>query len=218
MIDFINNKNIVKHGSDSVMSNKIFLLIFIGLIFMLPMIAAEEQSLGTFKVNSCISLKQTCSNCSFVNITSVISPAGEIVLGHVPMTKTATEYNYTFCGTSTIGNYIYNTLGNPDGINTVQPVAFEITPSGFADTLGFYFIIIAVLIAVIALGFWIKDGWFVVIGGLSLIILGVYSINNGIAGFRDSFLTWGIALFEMGVGAYLSINSAIELIGNQEVN
>ena len=32
------------------------------------------------------------------------------------------------------------------------------------------------------------------------------------------FLTWAIALFEIGTGAYLSINSAIELIGDTEVS
>ena len=105
------------------------------LIFMLVMLAsAEQSSLGVFKQNTCVILKQTCSNCTFVNITSIISKdingASIQLLGNVGMTKIGTEYNYTFCNTSNLGEYTYNTLGDINGNLAVAPVIFEINPSG----------------------------------------------------------------------------------------
>lgn len=67
------------------------LLILAILIFILPMISAEVQTLGTFKINDCIVLKQTCSNCSYVNITSVLYPNSTEALGQVQMTKSRTN-------------------------------------------------------------------------------------------------------------------------------
>lgn len=202
------------------MSKSIFLKSLLGLLFIFTIISctyAEQQSFGTFKQNSCINLIQTCDNCTYNNITKIVAPNSNIALQDLTMTKIGTVYNLSFCSTSQIGTYVVNGVGDLDGVDTVWNYSFEITPSGFTDTLGFYFLLIVILGAVIGLGFFIKDGWFVVIGGMSFVILGVYSINSGIAGFRDMFLTWAVALFEIGTGAYLSINSAIELIGDTEV-
>jgi len=196
------------------MINK-YLILMLAIFLVLPMLSATE-SLGTFKQNECINLIQTCSNCSYVNISSIINPQSTEVLGEVEMTKNGVMYNYTFCSTSQIGNYVVNGFGDLDGTITTWSYDFEVTPSGFTETLGFYILLVFLLGGVIVLGFSIKEGWLVVIGGMGLIILGVYSLNNGIAGFRDMFITWAISLFILGVGAYLSINSAIELIGDTQ--
>ena len=43
---------------------------------------------------------------------------------------------------------------------------------------------------------------------MGLIMLGIYSINFGVVGFRDMFMTWAIGLFEIAIGAILAIGAA----------
>ena len=131
------------------MKYKLFLSIFLALI-LINFACASEQSLGTFKQDTCISLLQTCSNCSFVNITSLIQPNSSIIINNVEMTQSGTDYSYTFCNTQLLGNYIYNTLGDPDSVNVIQPVGFTITPSGSTQTtaqglgsMGFILLVLA---------------------------------------------------------------------------
>lgn len=194
------------------MNFKTYLYFFLALTLIFPMLSAAEETLGVFKQGTCINLLQSCSNCTYNNITSVIAPNSDTALTEVEMTRTGTLYNYNFCSTSQIGKYIVNGFGNDDGIISTWTYDFEITPSGYKNSLGFYFVVIALLGAVIILGFSIKDEWFVIFGGMGLIVLGIYSINNGIAGFRDMFLTWTVALFEIGTGAYLAIQSALMMM------
>lgn len=129
-----------------------------------------------------------------------------------------TKSGHDFFTTIKAGNY--TTLGNvchgvtcTDGTTIeVGSICREVTPSGFTDTLGFYFILLTVVTLVIILGFSIKEEWFVVIGGLALMMLGLYSINFGIAGQRDMFMTWGVGIFEIAIGAILSIGAAWQKI------
>ena len=194
--------------------NKFYLAFALAFLLILPMIsAAEQQTLGTFKQNTCINLIQTCSNCTYVNISSVNYPNGAVALGLTAMANSGIEYNYTYCKTSQIGEYNVYGYGDLDGVNSVWSYNFNITPSGYETTLGFYLLILAILGGLVVLGFSIKEGWFVVIGGMGFMILGIYSIINGIAGFKDTYLTWAMSLFILGVGAYIAIKSSIELIG-----
>lgn len=189
----------------------LFLLAF---ILLIPMSMAMETSLGTFKQNSCVNLLQTCTTCTFVNV-SVNAPDSVQVLAETTMTKSGSKFTYQLCGNNQIGVYNVNGHGDIDGTDSPFTYTYEITPSGtlggFGGTLGFYLIIIAIIVGVIALGFSIQEPWFVIIGGMFLMMTGIYSINSGVAGYRDMFMTWGIGLFEIGIGAYLAIKSGMEL-------
>ncbi len=101
-----------------------FLLIGIGLA------SAEQQSLGTFKQGENINLIQTCSNCTYNNLSTVLFPNSSVAISNVEMTKDDTFYNYTFYNTSTIGIYIVNGFGDPDGEKTSWVYDFEVTPTG----------------------------------------------------------------------------------------
>jgi hypothetical protein len=100
------------------------------LVSLLGIINAEQQNLGNFKRDTCVMLIQTCSNCTFVNLTSLISPTSDTILSNVEMTKDGTNYNYSFCNNSQIGEYIYNTIGDPDGSIITQPVGYTISGIG----------------------------------------------------------------------------------------
>lgn len=181
------------------------------LILLIGVVSAEQQSLGVFKAGQCIQLKQTCANCTAVNVTSVLAPNGVQMIGNGIMTKSGTEYNRTFCNTTQIGEYTYNTLGNPDGIFTVQPVSFTITPSGNSNMLGLFIIVIAIIYAIGFLGFFGKHVWVSMLGGMAMIALGIYTINNGIDMFRTQ-ITEVFSWVTIGIGAIFALVAGIDLI------
>lgn len=114
---------------------KILLLLAVCLC-LISLASAEDvviQSLGNVQQNSCVTLKQSCGNCTFVNVTSVEYKINSTqLLGEVVMTKIKTEYNYSFCGTASLGHYIVNGKGDPDGILTSFGYDFWVTGNGEA--------------------------------------------------------------------------------------
>ena len=115
---------------------KLLLLILIG-IFLISFVSAAQQSLGTFKKDSCIQLIQTCSNCTYNNLTYIYQ-TGDAVLYNISdgMTKQGSFYNYTFCNTTGIGEYIVNGLGDPDGEKTSWTYNFYVNLRGIKITIG----------------------------------------------------------------------------------
>ena len=86
---------------------------FLFLIFLMDNSSAQEiqtQTLDYFKTNSCALLKQTCENCTFINISVSIPPNQTTILVNQSMNrKTSTLWDFTFCNTSSNGKYIYYT-------------------------------------------------------------------------------------------------------------
>jgi hypothetical protein len=188
-----------------------FLTVFLALFLLTFISAGSEVDYEQVKQNNCIDLTQSCSNCTYMNVTSVKANGQTILLGDYQMDNNGGEYNYTFCNTSTIGDYTWCYEGDVSGgINVPACLGFKVTPTGFIDTLGLYIIFLVIIGAIVTLGFGIKEAWFVVMGGMALLMLGIYSINYGIVGFRDMFMTWGIGLFEIAVGATLAIGAGIQ--------
>jgi len=103
-------------------------------IFILSMVSAtsptETYLPQPVKQGTCATLSQSCSNCSYVNITTLTYPNGTISYLNSVMTKNDIDYNYTFCDTEQLDWYIYNTKGNPDGITSTQPISIIVTATG----------------------------------------------------------------------------------------
>ncbi len=112
-------------------TKEIFLL-FVCLIFLISLASAQIQSLGTFKLGDDVNLIQTCDNCTFNNITSVLYPNSTQTIGEFEMTKRGTIYNFTLSSDNVteLGTYIVNGFGDLDGIDTVWNYNFEITSFG----------------------------------------------------------------------------------------
>lgn len=196
------------------MNKNIILFGLITFALLSSSLVSALDDLGTFKQNTCVRVAQTCASCTYVNISSISnSYNNDTLISNVEMTSFGNgEWYYNFCSTGVIGRYDVRGKGDLDGTATSFATYFEITPSGFQGTLGFYIVLICICAGVIILGFGIGEAWFVVLGGFALIVVGVYSINSGVAGFRDMFVTWAIGIFEISIGAILSIGSAIEKI------
>jgi len=182
---------------------------------MLPMVMATSE-LGVFQINSDVNFLQVCDNCTYVNLTSIKFPNSSIEIIDKTMTKSKSTYNYTFSKTESLGDYFYTTCGDPNGIFTCESVSFEITPSGFTGTLGFFILILALSAGVIIFGFSIKDAPVTILGSFGLTFLGLYILFNGFADIRDPIYTWAIGIIILMVASYIGIKSAYELIADSE--
>lgn len=127
----------------------VFILLMVWIIFItIPSVNAEITTLGTFKIDSCINLKQICANCTFVNISSVIAPNSTILLQNKIMTKQNSDYNYTFCQTDDFGQYIVSGVGNPNGNNEIWNYNFYINGIGYEITQPQSFLYLILIIGI----------------------------------------------------------------------
>jgi lysylphosphatidylglycerol synthetase-like protein (DUF2156 family) len=187
---------------------KIFLLFIVLLI--LPSVMAI-QSLGTFQKDTNINLIQTCDNCTYVDVTKVQLPNSTIIKINKEMTKDISEYNYTFSQTDKLGEYIYTTCGDDDGVYTCASVGFEVTYTGEKVSLSNAVIVIAFLILAIiclVLGFSFKMDYWIVKSFFFFcsVLAGILAINSAriiasestnLSKMGDMGLLIGIVLFAL---------------------
>ena len=106
-------------------------------MFLLSLVGAEQQTLGTFKKDSCIQLIQTCSNCTYNNLSYVYQTDSGILYNlSSKMSKEGTFYNFSFCNTSADGEYLVNGFGDPDGQRKSWTYNFHVTLRGTRITIG----------------------------------------------------------------------------------
>jgi len=203
--DYMKSKNVIKIYS-------LFILL-IAIIFLQLTFVSAIESLGTFKQNDCIQLMQICSNCSYNNISSVLYPNSTQALGQVVMIKIGTNFVYTFCNTSMLGNYIVNGYGDVEGLVTVWAYNFEVTTTGnsnnntiplFLALGGFIMFIIAILTRNLYIGF---------ISGTFFIVLGIYLMIFGLGTMAD-FYTNALSYFALGFGLLIMLSAAYEAIAD----
>lgn len=156
---------------------KLFSLVILTLFLISPMFA-QVETLGTFKQNDCIELLQTCSNCSYNNISSIIYPNSSRIVMNVPMTKDGIEFNYSCGFSSALGGYIVNGHGDIDGQDTNWAYSYEITTNGSTQTTSQGLGSIAFVIIVLAM-----------------------TITFGYLGYKfmDSDLLWALGIFFIGL-------------------
>lgn len=105
------------------------IIIIMVMLVVLPLISGEN--FGTYREGDCVNLVMTCDNCTYVNISRIISPINStVLLSDVAMTKDDTVYNYTFCNANTSGQYNVYSFGDDDGTVTTSEDYFIINPQG----------------------------------------------------------------------------------------
>lgn len=115
------------------MASKRILSVLTGFLFgiiLLSLISAASPTLGTVRQDNCINLMQTCPDCSYNNISSVLYPNSSIAMGNAGMTKLGTQYTFNWCNTSVIGTYFVNGFGDPAGTKAIWVYTFEVTATG----------------------------------------------------------------------------------------
>ena len=106
--------------------------IFLVLSIFLISFTLAESSGGelTGKSGECIELPQECPDCTYFKITTIKYPNMSLRYVNELMTKQGTSYNYTFCDTNEIGEYVYCMVGDVTGEDTSVCNNFEITATG----------------------------------------------------------------------------------------
>ena len=185
----------------------LFIVCFLG-----SLSSVSATNIGTFKLGTNAELTNYCAvgTCTYMNISSVKFPDSSMTYLNKAMTKNGNNYNYTFNGTTTIGDYTFVTCGNPDGVVYCDSDTFTVTPNGFVNSPLFYIIFLLVAIGLIVLGYSVQDYWLIILGGFVLFLFGLYVLLYGIAGMKDTAYTWGIGIVVIMVGAYFGIRAAME--------
>jgi hypothetical protein len=72
------------------------------------------------------------------------------------------------------------------------------------------YIILLVTIALIYLGFWKEDYWLIILSSFMLIIIGLFTLNNGFEDITDFTFKWVIGMIFIFTGLYLGVRSGVE--------
>lgn len=134
---------------------KLYNLIFLALIIgsLISVVSAEVQSLPPVRQGECAYIQQTCSNCTFVNLESITINHANPTYLNTPMTQQGYTYNYTYCNTSFLGNYIVSTCGDIDGANPPICVNYNFIVGGeFTSAQSLIAIILFIFLLVIFIG------------------------------------------------------------------
>lgn len=201
-----------------VRSNLLFTLALAILVF-LPIASAETTDLGTFSQDVPVILPQTCSNCTYINVTRVIYPDSSWEVINKPMSQLVNgNYNYTFTNTTMVGNYIATTCGNPDGVFQCQDYRFHI------GNLAIY-VLLTLLIGGYVLLFFSAYFKIPITGfasGSFLVVAGIYMTIYGFGLIKDRYtLMLGLVTFFIGLAAAFSASYeffAEATIGGEELD
>lgn len=199
------------------MKNKIlFALIFtLSLICIINLVSSE--SFLTFKQNEyvnynfiCVAENNSYCNSQTICVITINSPNGTNLVNDQNMTYNPSYFNYTL-PTQNIGvhSWIILCYGNNIGISEG---IYEITPTGFPDTLGFYLLLIIISAGILIFGFIVKDSWVVIIGSFGVMLVGIFIILFGLNGMKDNLYTWGAGLVTVAIAMYISVKTGLEMV------
>lgn len=132
--------------------NKLILLIFLG-IFLISFASALDNA-GVGKQNQNFTFCQTCSDATFITLSTLQFPDRTVIPINTNMTASGSSFCYNITTTSQLGRY--DITGFSNGCENTYATYFEITYSGDKlDTagailnLGFLTLIILLLLVVV---------------------------------------------------------------------
>lgn len=112
-------------------NSQVYLLLLSIILFSIVGVSAEVNEYAPVKINECVTVKQVCSSCAYVNV-SISYPNSTIVISNEAMVDNGGGvWTYEFCNTTFSGRYDVNGEGDLSGTATGFDVLwFEVTPSG----------------------------------------------------------------------------------------
>jgi hypothetical protein len=188
--------------------NKIYLMILLSMVLALPLMAAMDTDY-TFKQNTQVDLKRPCINngtwCStdaVCNIT-IISPTNALIKSNVLMTNSVSYHNITLIPNNNLEIGLYKadmTCKESNGYSGSDTFYYSISPSGSSNILGLFIIVILACYSIAFIGFFGKNEIVAMVGGMAMLILGIYLLNNGIDVYRN-FMTESFSWITTALGA-----------------
>jgi hypothetical protein len=192
------------------MKTKIYLMIALALLLVLPMVYADcDTSYGTFKQNTAVSLIQTCTTCSDINASITLPDSSST--GLIQFQLINGIYNYTFSNTNQLG--IYNVIGTD-----AWCYSFEVTPSGTLPLDSIPLEIILSLfgyLSIIVYSFNKKLSLLKNVGCMLLMVIGTMVLVNGINGL-SYLLNLSLGIINIGVGFFYMLKGYFEGDENED--
>ena len=123
-------------------------------LFLVGIFSVSAENFGTFPFNKPINIIQTCTSCSYVNISSITAPNSTLLVSNVPMSKSDSKFNYTLSEQTQVGQYIVCGVGDVDGDVTDWCYVFYVTKTGTTPSTAqgiIYFILLSISVGLFIL-------------------------------------------------------------------
>jgi hypothetical protein len=189
------------------------LLFFLGVFFLLasPISAQSfiaqsmEELKGDFVIGENMTLKQSCGDCTYINISQVLDPANNIVVSDVVMIQqgSSSVWDYNLDGSllTSKGDYTVLGYGDPDGDRTEFSYTFYVKPDSLIaiDIFDTTTQIIFGLIFLVSFVYWIAYGTPLLVG-LLMFLFGIYSLT-----YEQQNIPWVYSVFVFVIGMVLML-------------
>ena len=198
---------------------KIFISLIVG-IFLIGIIGAATTEVNQYddvKLGDCITLKQTCASCTYVNF-SLSYPNSTLVFSDEVGTNTGgAMWTYEFCDTYNLGRYDVGGHGDLEGTDTGFNILwFEVTSTGEGASMFFLILLTSIAFIFFIASLFVAEEFFVYISGICFLIGGVYLMMNGLNVLNDTNTRY-LAFIYLGIGMLFSIGAYIyNLYSNRE--
>jgi hypothetical protein len=191
------------------MKKQIYLIL--GMIILLSIVSVNAYT--PHKINTDLNFTISSNNATICKIKTIDKPTGLNLLD-LSMNKNETTFYLTVSkkNFTELGQVCFN-IQCTDGINyETGSKCYEVTPNGRNDNSNIYFILFLIIIiyTVAFIGFFGKNEIVSILGGMFMIGLSIYIINNGIIIYRD-WITNYFAYLTLAIGAFFSIVSGMSL-------
>ena len=193
----------------SIVFTLFFALILFGLNFTSAVTVLDKRT-EPVKQGDVYIIEERCDNSTYANISN-IKIASSNLIGQVAMVEISNDYyqyNYTTVeqGLHTVTKYC-----DENGELTSSKTDFEVTSSGKSGgaTVVIFLFIIVIVYGITGVGFFGRNIPITILGGMAMVGLGVYLINEGMLIYRD-WITIYFAHITWALGAIVAMWALVE--------
>lgn len=173
-----------------------------------------NQTDGVLMSNSSVNCTFDLFDNSGKNIFKIMSP--DIRYGSLGTQACASCFNINISGTnfSRIGYYPYllfcsTNPAYPIKLGGTERDILEVTSTGASSDIGYFFIAFSLVYILLLIGIFTRNIPATILGGFAGILLGLYTLINGIDIYRN-FLTEGISIITIAFSGFWAAKASLE--------
>jgi len=193
---------------------KNFIVLMLMALMILPLVSASGESYLPHEYSTPFTLTASSNNASTCNLTYIQYADNTKTNFNIELDKVGQDFSKTIsAGNYTILGAVCHGITCSDSSSNLETgsICREITPSGDKGVLGLSIILILVVYGIAFFGFFGRNIWVAVIGGMAMMALGIYTTTNGIDIYRN-FMTQAFSAVTIAIGAIFALTAGLELI------